>query len=220
MRNKYLVVPLIGFSFLSAANISNAIQINLDAIPRTSPVQVFLEAGTYSVDPIGVAEGGLWNAWSPWNADNCYNTNGCPRTYPSTYSGWFTDYIIESDSITSVSVAGVDLAPIGTGDPAGTDFFLVTPSSTIYWVRDTLVYSNAVIAQQNAKSSTFTISQDTNVTFLNSRGLPAWDDRGGLSLAVNLVTIPSTVPLPPTIFLFTSGLLSFLGVRILKWVER
>ena len=41
--------------------------VNLDAsiTTRQYPVKLYFEAGTYLVEPIGIAEGGLYNAWSP-----------------------------------------------------------------------------------------------------------------------------------------------------------
>ncbi len=48
---------------------AHAAIVNLDAVAHTisSPLVLTLDPGTYTVTPIGVADGGAYNAWSAWN---------------------------------------------------------------------------------------------------------------------------------------------------------
>lgn len=49
----------------------NAGIVNIDARTNstTNPVVMFFDAGTYEVTPIGVSDGGTYNAWNPWIGD-------------------------------------------------------------------------------------------------------------------------------------------------------
>jgi hypothetical protein len=71
--------------------------INIDARTNTivNPVQVFFEAGTYTLDPIGVADGGLYNALSFG-----------PGQGPGRYRSWDWWYAMESPELGTVIVEG------------------------------------------------------------------------------------------------------------------
>lgn len=66
--------------------------LNLDAhlvssATPTGPVGVFFTPGTYTVTPIGVAGGGLFNAWSAWPANFGCDVNGanCTRGFENEF---------------------------------------------------------------------------------------------------------------------------------------
>ena len=76
------VLLLIGLSAAShAALIVNVSATGTDG--NSTIVTVSLGAGTYSVDPIGISDGGVYDAWSAWNGvsagntDTCADPNGC-----------------------------------------------------------------------------------------------------------------------------------------------
>ena len=59
---------LVGISVFLFVNLAAATIINIDARSKSSanPVEIFLEAGTYNVEPIGIAAGGLYDSWIAW----------------------------------------------------------------------------------------------------------------------------------------------------------
>ena len=75
-------------TLLAITNLSHAAIININSRSST-PVEIFLDAGVYVVEPIGVSAGGGYDAWSTWAGTNCSDPAGCPRTNPTTNTGWF-----------------------------------------------------------------------------------------------------------------------------------
>ena len=70
----------------SSANAQTQI-INIDATldNKSKPIKVFLEKGIYSVEPIGIVDGGTFNAWNPWSKTTCQDPAGCQVTEPIEY---------------------------------------------------------------------------------------------------------------------------------------
>jgi len=92
---KIKLVTLIGLFALSFAGSVNAVIINLDAYDGTEPdpvkVSLALDAGTYNVNVIGVADGGLYNAWNAWG-----RTYGCDSSGANCTNGWVNNYTFSS----------------------------------------------------------------------------------------------------------------------------
>ncbi|KHD05126.1 hypothetical protein PN36_30290 [Candidatus Thiomargarita nelsonii] len=51
--------------------------MNAQTNNASNPIQVFLESGTYIVEPIGTDKGGTYNAWNAWGL----NTSGTVEFY-------------------------------------------------------------------------------------------------------------------------------------------
>ncbi len=120
------------FVSFTAAN-AEVVNIDPDVNDRLNPIQLNLEAGTYRVEVIGIADGGIADAWSPWASTTCGDPAGCANTSPTTQTGWITKYDVQSPDIVAVAVDGVSLLPVTT--PPGNrsdDFFLLTPTQTRY----------------------------------------------------------------------------------------
>ena len=204
-KMKKIILIATSFLMLIAAQAANAAIVNINARSAT-PIELFLDAGTYVVKTIGTAGGGLYDAWSPWNVTLCADPAGCLRTSPSTSSGWITDYNIASPDITDVSVEGNTLLPVSSEpNPKWQNYFLVTTGQTFYHVAEEFVYPDALTALSHAQSSTFTLSNSGVVSFLLT-DTANLDNRGGMSLSVN------AVPIPAAVWLFGSGLIGLIGV--------
>ena len=79
---KFLVGLITCLGFFCMVGVGNATIINLNALTNTNlnPVTLNFEAGTYEVTPIGVSDGGLYNAWNPWGYVSL-PSNGWINTY-------------------------------------------------------------------------------------------------------------------------------------------
>ena len=90
-----LTVSLMLFCMVGVAN-ALTIDIDSQANGIANPVEVYFEAGTYDITPIGIADGGAYNAWNPWGIVNL-PTQGWMNTYRLSSIGNFeyvvTDYV-------------------------------------------------------------------------------------------------------------------------------
>lgn len=85
---KKIILILVAVVWFVPVTVSAAIiNINSKNSPRSNPVSVLFSAGTYSVTPIGIADGGQYNAWNAWI--------GWPN--PPSYAGWLNRYGLFSD---------------------------------------------------------------------------------------------------------------------------
>lgn len=157
---------------------------------NSNPVDVYLHEGTYEINPVGVAGGGDWNAWSAWDLTNtnrpiCADPNGCQRTSPTTVVGWLNTYSFASADIVDVLIDGLPVANAVDG---------------IYKVGPYMVYPDPLSALANAMTSQFTLTTSGTVSFMvpdSSFG----NNLGGMSLHV--------VPEPSILALMALGLVGF-----------
>jgi hypothetical protein len=195
---RLLLLPLVILDFLPRAALALIVDIDATANTIGNPVTVFLAAGTYSVTPIGVAGGGIYDAWDPWDDATCLTPSGCTQTYPTTDRGWKNAYDVISDAISAVSVSGSPLSPVGSepsGDPGVQDHWIASPSETDrYHVDDGLVYPTAADAFAAAESSAFTVTTSGLVGFA-IRDSETADNQGGISLEISSIPEPSTAAL-------------------------
>ena len=197
-------------SMVGSLQVVHAAIVNIDAKlnTTTNPVSIFLEAGTYIVNPIGISEGGSYDSWLPWATVTCSNTNGCDASQISSFHGWIHTYNVQSSNITSVEVNGTVLSAVGSSPPlpdaALQTFYLDTPAAKSYNVGTDFTYPNAGLAFGSAVPSSFTLAAAGLVGF-SILDDPYTDNSGGVSL--NL----SAVPAPAAAWLFGSALLGLAG---------
>ena len=89
------LVLLLGVLSLASTQTAGALIINVDAITNTTTnrVSILLEPGAYTVTPIGVADGGSFNAWDA----NIFDT--------SAGVSWLHAY----------TIASAEISPFGVG---------------------------------------------------------------------------------------------------------
>jgi hypothetical protein len=198
-RTRSTLAILVALSFASGA-VADALLVDLDATQNNldAPVEVFLDAGTYKVTPVGIADGGAYDAWQPWgDFTTCETPSGCAQTVPTTETGWKNAYDVISDALTAVSVDEVELVPEAsepTGDGLIHDHWIASPSEPDrYHVDDAIVYPTAEDVIATGKSSVFTVSDAGFVGFSIRDGVPE-DNLGGLSLEITPVPEPPATP--------------------------
>jgi hypothetical protein len=206
--SRRLYIPFIFLACLLSLQARAAtVDINSRINDLGNPVQIFLDAGTYTVSNVGTADSGAYDGWSNWSSTTCGDASGCPITVPTSATGFRSAYNIISPDITAVQVDGLDLTPINvepTGVDLFTDFFFI---GNRYHVDDTLVYPNAMQALANARSSQFTLAVSGLVGFAINDA-PLSDNRDGVSLLLSEV---SAIPIPAAAWLFGTALIGFVG---------
>ena len=136
-----------------------------------SPLNIFLEAGTYSVIPIGTADGGAYNAYNNWGYTTSTNPDGNPITSPTTYTGWLNLYDVHSANFEAVTVDGTSID--------------MSTHPDVYTAGTWRVYPTALLALNHAMPSVFTTNADGYVGFSISDAQSMLSDNvGGMSLLV------------------------------------
>lgn len=129
---------------------------------------ILLSAGTYQITPIGIANGGTYNAWNAWGsgATGCDTAGVCSRGYLNSYSF----YQVNAGWGTLVNMGG-----------------LVVDGSAI-------AYGSEMLALANAQSSIITLQHADYLRFFVYDG-ESWysDNIGGMSLKVESVPVPAAV---------------------------
>ena len=94
MKKKMLAGLVTGFLMFGMVGMVNAAIININArtSTTTNPVVEYFTAGTYDVIPIGVEDGGTYNAWNAWGYVNL------------PHSGWINSYSLSSDEFDAFTV--------------------------------------------------------------------------------------------------------------------
>ena len=107
------------------------VDLNAKTTTSTNPVIVSLEAGTYSVTPIGIDDGGAFNAWTAW-----YNAE----------KGWLNSYTLSSDEFSAYTVTsgGRYSTPIiALENAVSTQFTLQSSGNVKFYISDSPYYDNS-----------------------------------------------------------------------------
>jgi hypothetical protein len=179
------------------------VNINARANSENNTVELFLEAGIYDVNPIGIADGGAYDTWNAWSSTSCSDPYGCQRTIPTTVTGWMNNYCVKSSNFEFVEVDGAVLSPVNTPGSGLESFYYI---DNYYLVTDGLVYPTALNALAGSQSSKFSLTTAGLVEFfIPDHSYALGDNSGGISLNI--------VPLPGAVWLLGSGLIGLVGFR-------
>lgn len=160
---------MMGAAALLFATSAQAVIINISATSNTVPpgtnlIELALGPGDYSIEVIGTAEGGAYNAWSAWNEPHtCAIDPGVCNPGPGV-TGWLNSYAFASPG------GGIAATPVGDG----------------------LVYNNPGLANAAAIDSSFSLANAATVSFYIT-DFPVTDNSGGISLNVTQVPEPLSV---------------------------
>jgi len=128
-----LTISLMLFCMVGVAN---ALIVDIDSYINgtENPVIVNLEAGTYDVTPIGIADGGAYNAWNPWGSVDMYVNHG-----------WVNPYSFSIDNIayvvSDISVRyETDL--LALANASGTSFTLTSGNNVNFFIYDNWFIDN------------------------------------------------------------------------------
>jgi hypothetical protein len=129
---------------------------------------ILFDAGTYQITPIGIADGGKFDAWNAWGwgaTTDCNALGVCSRGYLNSYS---FGRIGEHNFVYEIATAG-GLMSDGTA----------------------LAYATPALALSHATSYTFSITEPTQLYFYVRDG-ETWysDNAGGMSLNVSPIPEP------------------------------
>jgi len=185
-------------SALAFASPAQALIVNDDAT-NSSGTNVLFQPGTYTVQLIGTANGGAYNAWDPWSVGT---VSGCSGTGTNCSQGW-------TDRFT-ISIGGNTIQYFL---PGSSYFQTDTQSLAAYQA----AYSSSGLGQQTNGSGpvttapdpiVFTLASATTVNF-SVADSPYGDNTGGISLSV-----VSGVPETST---WAMMILGFAGVGFLAY---
>jgi hypothetical protein len=152
----------------SSASANQIINISSFSHRISSPLEIALDAGTYTLMPITQAEGGQFTAWNTWNSGQ---VTGCSPSGINCAHGWLWSYSISSPSLGDVEVPAT----------------IVDGTTGVYSNRDLAFASRSTPFQ-------FTLDQPETLSFFMRDGPSLYiDNVGGVSL--QLVPEPGTASL-------------------------
>ena len=161
MKKKSLAGLLAGVFFVGIVDLASAAIIDLNArtTTTTNPVIIHFSAGTYDVTPIGVADGGAYNAWNAWGF----------VSLPS--NGWLNKYSLSSSEFPAYTVGqGTPYATdlIALSNAVGTTFTLTSDGDVNFFITDN-PYSDNI----GGISLSITAVPEPNAILLVSSGIAA-----------------------------------------------
>lgn len=107
--------------------------VNLDAVTNTTgnPVVESCGAGTYDVVPIGITDGGAYDAWNAWGE--------VVDPGAGTGRGWIHSYSFDSDQFPAVNIySGVRYATPAEAlaNATSSSFTLNSPGDVLFYISD------------------------------------------------------------------------------------
>ena len=117
-----------------AASFSEIIDIDSKQNTTSNPISLMLSAGTYSVDYIGMDEGGVYEGWNAWEGkvERCdSNKEGCRK-------GWRNRYGISYDGVSNLFTSGKNYATVSQAlqNAVDTSFTLASDTTVNFFIND------------------------------------------------------------------------------------
>ena len=169
--------------------------ININALDSNGQQALSLGPGTYSVNLIGTANGGLYNAWNPWGVTTC-------QTPSSTCEGWVDDFEITYGGLSTLYYNS--LRYDNDTDALAANQAIIGSDAGTFGPYDQTGITNTGGALM------FTLLAPTTVTF-SIQDNPYSDNSGGISLSLS--SVRSALPEPGT---WAMMLLGFAAIGIVS----
>jgi PEP-CTERM motif len=128
----FMLVATMGARAAEASTI-----VNLDGLVNdfgSDPKLVFLTPGTYTITPIGVADGGAYDSWSAWSANS-----GCDVNGENCTQGFMNSYIWSAGDIGTASFfnGGIYATPLqALSHGIASSFTITTPEFVQFGLND------------------------------------------------------------------------------------
>jgi len=144
MKKKCITALALGLFLTVSSGTAKALIINLDAYDSSASnpvvVSLSLDAGTYNVTPVGIVDGGQYNAWNAWGY-----VSGCDATTGICSIGWINNYTLSSSELgTQTFSSGVryqtDL--LALQNAVASSFSLSTAQTVNFYIADNPYYDN------------------------------------------------------------------------------
>ena len=128
MRRNILLTFVV-ITLISCSSKASMVDINAYSNTTTNPVVKYFEAGTYNVTPIGIDDGGTYNAWTAWTDKHA----------------WLSTYSLSSDEFPKYTVgSGTYETPLIALDNAvGTSFTLQSSGNVNFFISDSYYSDNS-----------------------------------------------------------------------------
>ena len=110
--------------------------ININALENTTsnPISLDLSAGTYSVDYIGINDGGTYDAWNAWGEGI---VSGCDSNGEDCQNGWLNNYSISFDGSEQTFATGRYASALQAMQNAlNTSFTLASDTTINFFIKD------------------------------------------------------------------------------------
>ncbi len=170
MNKSHLLRAVCAFVFVLAYSTSaNAIIINVDSRINTpsNPVSVFFGSGVYEVTPIGIADGGAFNAWNPRGG----LVTGCDTNGENCTWGWLHMYRIRSNQFADISVNQSSFPPKFSSDLLALDnaldtSFTLTSPGFVEFVNNDSLFSDNIGGMSFRVSATPNVPEPTTLVLM------------------------------------------------------
>ncbi|MGB3758633.1 MAG: PEP-CTERM sorting domain-containing protein [Rivularia sp. (in: cyanobacteria)] len=138
--------------------------INLDAKQDTNsnPISLDLSAGVYSVDYIGMNDGGMYDAWNAWG-DGV--TEFCNRNGEGCIKGWFNSYRISFNGFTNMFSGSSVYATASQAmqNAVNTSFSLASDTKVNFFIGDSNYKDNVGGVSLKLSASSQSIPEPTSM---------------------------------------------------------
>ncbi|NCS78091.1 MAG: hypothetical protein GPJ17_13020 [Microcystis aeruginosa K13-07] len=114
--------------------------ININSVSNDTgnPIVQFFSAGDYQVDYIGVADGGMYDAWNAWGT-----VQGCDANGANCQNGWVNNYSISSSEFSISQGTGTYATPaLALANGQNTAFTLTGDSNVYLFIGDSFYSDN------------------------------------------------------------------------------
>jgi hypothetical protein len=114
--------------------------ININSVINGTgnPIVQFFSAGDYQVDYIGVADGGMYDAWNAWG-----NVQGCNANGANCQNGWLNNYSISSSEFSIVQGTDTYATPaLALANGQNSSFVLKGDGNVNFFIGDQPYYDN------------------------------------------------------------------------------